>query len=111
MAYYSKQEICGVDVSKFPILTEEEKRDLLQKSRAGDAVARDVLICGSLRLVYAIIARFSVVTDELFAVGRSGLLKAVDAFDLNWDMKFSTYAVPMIIAEIRRYLREKKKEQ
>ena len=111
MARYSKQEICGIDVSKFPVLTEEEKRDLLQKSRAGDAVARDVLICGSLSLVYAIIARFSVFTDELFAVGHSGLLKAVDAFDLNWDMKFSTYAVPMIIAEIRRYLREKKKEQ
>ncbi len=107
--YYNKVEICGVNTSKLKTLTDEEKRDLLQKSQAGDSAARDELIYGNLRLVLSIIQRFSgrrESADDLFQVGCIGLVKAVDNFNLALDVKFSTYAVPMIIGEIRRYLRD-----
>ncbi len=107
--YYNKVEICGVNTSKLKTLTDEEKRDLLQKSQAGDSAARDELIYGNLRLVLSIIQRFSgrkENADDLFQVGCIGLIKAVDNFNLALDVKFSTYAVPMIIGEIRRYLRD-----
>ena len=107
--YYNKVEICGVNTSKLKTLTDEEKRTLLEKSRAGDKAARDELIYGNLRLVLSIIQRFSgrrESADDLFQVGCIGLVKAVDHFNLALDVKFSTYAVPMIIGEIRRYLRD-----
>ncbi|MBO7341616.1 MAG: RNA polymerase sporulation sigma factor SigG [Clostridia bacterium] len=107
--YYNKVEICGVNTSKLKTLTDEEKRDLLQKSQAGDSAARDELIYGNLRLVLSISQRFSgrrESADDLFQVGCIGLVKAVDNFNLALDVKFSTYAVPMIIGEIRRYLRD-----
>ena len=107
--YYNKVEICGVNTSKLKTLTDEEKRELLQRAKAGDSVARDELIYGNLRLVLSIIQRFSgrrENVDDLFQVGCIGLIKAVDNFNLELDVKFSTYAVPMIIGEIRRYLRD-----
>lgn len=107
--YYNKVEICGVNTSNLKILTDEEKRTLLQKSQAGDMQARNELICGNLRLVLSIIQRFTgrkENMDDLFQVGCIGLIKAVDHFNLDLDVKFSTYAVPMIIGEIRRYLRD-----
>lgn len=107
--YYNKVQICGVNTSKLKTLTDEEKRTLLQKSQAGDAAAREELIYGNLRLVLSIIQRFSgrkENVDDLFQVGCIGLIKAVDHFNLALDVKFSTYAVPMIIGEIRRYLRD-----
>ncbi len=107
--YYNKVEICGVNTSKLKTLTDEEKRELLKKSQAGDSAARDELIYGNLRLVLSIIQRFSgrkESADDLFQVGCIGLVKAVDNFNLALDVKFSTYAVPMIIGEIRRYLRD-----
>ena len=107
--YYNKVEICGVNTSKLKTLTDEEKRDLLQRAKSGDGSARDELIYGNLRLVLSIIQRFSgrrENVDDLFQVGCIGLIKAVDNFNLELDVKFSTYAVPMIIGEIRRYLRD-----
>ena len=107
--YYNKVEICGVNTSKLKTLTDEEKRELLQRSKEGDGAARDELIYGNLRLVLSIIQRFSgrrENVDDLFQVGCIGLVKAVDNFNLELDVKFSTYAVPMIIGEIRRYLRD-----
>lgn len=107
--YYNKVEICGVNTSKLKTLTDEEKRDLLEKSKSGDTDARSKLIYGNLRLVLSIIQRFSnrrEDLDDLFQVGCVGLIKAVDNFNLDLDVKFSTYAVPMIIGEIRRYLRD-----
>ncbi len=107
--YYNKVEICGVNTSQLKILTDEEKRDLLLKTRAGDAAAREELINGNLRLVLSIIQRFTgrrENLDDLFQVGCIGLVKAVDHFNVDMDVKFSTYAVPMIIGEIRRYLRD-----
>ncbi len=107
--YYNKVEICGVNTSKLKTLTDEEKRTLLQKAKEGDSAARDELIYGNLRLVLSIIQRFSgrkENADDLFQVGCIGLVKAVDNFNLELDVKFSTYAVPMIIGEIRRYLRD-----
>ena len=107
--YYNKVEICGVNTSKLKTLSDEEKRVLLQKAQAGDLAARDELIYGNLRLVLSIIQRFSgrkENADDLFQVGCIGLIKAVDNFNLELDVKFSTYAVPMIIGEIRRYLRD-----
>lgn len=107
--YYNKVEICGVNTAKLKTLTDEEKRTLLQRSKAGDSAARDELIYGNLRLVLSIIQRFSgrrENVDDLFQVGCIGLIKAVDNFNLDLDVKFSTYAVPMIIGEIRRYLRD-----
>ena len=107
--YYNKVEICGVNTSHLKLLTDEEKRDLLLKTRAGDEEARKELINGNLRLVLSIIQRFTgrrENQDDLFQVGCIGLVKAVDNFNVEMDVKFSTYAVPMIIGEIRRYLRD-----
>ena len=107
--YYNKVEICGVNTSELKVLSDEEKRDLLVKTRAGDEEARKELINGNLRLVLSIIQRFTgrrESMDDLFQVGCIGLVKAVDHFNIDMDVKFSTYAVPMIIGEIRRYLRD-----
>ncbi len=107
--YYGKVEICGVDTAKLTVLSDEEKRALLVRVRAGDASAREKLICGNLRLVLSIVQRFAgkkEPSDDLFQVGCIGLVKAVDNFNVEMNVKFSTYAVPMIIGEIRRYLRD-----
>lgn len=107
--YYNKVEICGVNTSTLKVLTEEEKRSLLLRSKAGDSLARQELIYGNLRLVLSIVQRFTgrkENLDDLFQVGCIGLCKAVDNFNIELDVKFSTYAVPMIIGEIRRYLRD-----
>ena len=105
----NKVEICGVDTATLPILKEEEKRALLLKSRAGDKEAKDALIMGNLRLVLSVISRFNPKhdsKDDLFQVGCIGLIKAINNFNLELDVRFSTYAVPMIIGEIRRYQRD-----
>ena len=107
--YYNKVEICGVNTSNLKTLTDEEKNVLLKKSKNGDYEARQELINGNLRLVLSIIQRFTnrkENMDDLFQVGCIGLVKAVDNFNTDYDVKFSTYAVPMIIGEIRRYLRD-----
>lgn len=107
--YYNKVEICGINTSKLKTLTSEEQRDLLYKTKSGDAEARRKLIDGNLRLVLSIIQRFTnrkENLDDLFQVGCIGLIKAVDNFNVDLDVKFSTYAVPMIIGEVRRYLRD-----
>ncbi|MBE6604425.1 MAG: RNA polymerase sporulation sigma factor SigG [Ruminococcaceae bacterium] len=107
--YKNKVEICGINTSDLKTLTDEEKRLLLDKMKAGDSAARDELIYGNLRLVLSIIQRFSgrrENPDDLFQVGCIGLIKAVDNFNTELDVKFSTYAVPMIIGEIRRYIRD-----
>ncbi len=107
--YYNKVEICGVNTSKLKVLTDEEKKTLLKKTKEGDPEARQELIYGNLRLVLSIIQRFTnrkENMDDLFQVGCIGLVKAVDHFNIDLDVKFSTYAVPMIIGEIRRYLRD-----
>ena len=107
--YFNKVEICGVNTAKLNVLNDEEKRDLLIKSKNGDMQARQELIYGNLRLVLSIIQRFTGRRDnldDLFQVGCIGLVKAVDNFNTELDVKFSTYAVPMIIGEIRRYLRD-----
>ena len=105
----NKVEICGVNTSKLKTLTDKEKRELLERSHHGDKAARDELIAGNLRLVLSIVQRFSSRgedPDDLFQVGCVGLIKSIDNFDLGQDVKFSTYAVPMIIGEIRRFLRD-----
>lgn len=102
-------EICGVDTSELKTLTEEEKRELLARAQAGDLEARDTLTMGNLRLVLSVIQRFNPKNesiDDLFQVGCLGLIKAIDNFNLGMDVRFSTYAVPMIIGEIRRYQRD-----
>ena len=107
--YYNKVEICGLNTSDLKTLTDEEKRELLIKCKAGDENARKDLIYGNLRLVLSIVQRFSgrkENMDDLFQVGCIGLVKAVDHFNIDLEVKFSTYAVPMIIGEIRRYLRD-----
>ncbi len=106
---YNKVEICGVNTAKLKVLTEEEKRELLLKTKNGDLSAREELINGNLRLVLSVIQSFknrNENPDDLFQVGCIGLIKAIDHFDYNLDVKFSTYAVPMIIGELRRYLRD-----
>ena len=106
---YSKVEICGVDTSKLKVLKEKEKIELLKKVRNGDLAAREQLINGNLKLVLSVIQRFlnrGENPDDLFQVGCIGLIKAIDNFDLSQNVQFSTYAVPMIIGEIRRYLRD-----
>ena len=105
----NKVEICGVNTSRLKTLTESEKRELLVKAHGGDSEARDRLVMGNLRLVLSVIQRFSSrrdSMDDLFQVGCIGLMKAIDNFKLDLDVKFSTYAVPMIIGEVRRYLRD-----
>lgn len=107
--HYNKVEICGVNTSKLTVLTESEKEDLLKKVKSGDKKARDELINGNLRLVLSVIQRFTSRgenPDDLFQVGCIGLIKSIDNFDISHNVKFSTYAVPMIIGEIRRYLRD-----
>lgn len=107
--YYNKVEICGVNTSNLKTLTDDEKSELLKKAKNGDSSARQELINGNLRLVLSIIQRFTnrkENMDDLFQVGCIGLVKAVDNFNTDYDVKFSTYAVPMIIGEIRRYLRD-----
>ena len=107
--YYNKVEICGVNTSHLKVLTDEEKKELLLRMKGGDEEARAELINGNLRLVLSIIQRFTgrkENLDDLFQVGCIGLVKAVDNFNTDLDVKFSTYAVPMIIGEIRRYLRD-----
>jgi RNA polymerase sporulation-specific sigma factor len=102
-------EICGVDTSELKTLREEEKRELLVRAQAGDLAARDELTMGNLRLVLSVIQRFNPKNesiDDLFQVGCLGLLKAIDNFNLDMEVRFSTYAVPMIIGEIRRYQRD-----
>lgn len=108
MALY-KVEICGVNTSKLPLLKNAEKEVLFQRIQSGDKEARELYIKGNLRLVLSIIQRFSNSNenvDDLFQIGCIGLMKAIDNFDLSQNVKFSTYAVPMIIGEIRRYLRD-----
>lgn len=105
----NKVEICGVNTSKLPILSNEEKERLFNKILEGSQDARDQYILGNLRLVLSIIQRFNnrgESVDDLFQVGCIGLMKAIDNFDITQNVKFSTYAVPMIIGEIRRYLRD-----
>ena len=104
-----KVEICGVNTSKLKVLKNEETRALLLKAKEGDQQAREELISGNLRLVLSVIQRFSnrgENADDLFQVGCIGLMKAIDNFNTDLDVKFSTYGVPMIIGEIRRYLRD-----
>lgn len=104
-----KVEICGVNTAKLKVLKSEESLELLRKARKGDQKAREELISGNLRLVLSVIQRFSgrgENVDDLFQVGCIGLIKAIDNFDVNMDVRFSTYGVPMIIGEIRRYLRD-----
>ncbi len=106
---YSKVEICGVNTSKLKVLRESEKVELLRRMRDGDASAREELISGNLRLVLSVVQRFvnrGENPDDLFQVGCIGLIKAIDNFDVEQNVRFSTYAVPMIIGEIRRYLRD-----
>ena len=105
----SKVEICGVNTSKLPVLSNEEKNELFIRIKDGDSEAREKFIQGNLRLVLSIIQRFNgrgENADDLFQVGCVGLIKAIDNFDTTLNVQFSTYAVPMIIGEIRRYLRD-----
>ena len=107
--YYNKVEICGVNTSELKVLNDAEKKALLFRIKQGDEDARQELISGNLRLVLSVVQRFSgrkENLDDLFQVGCIGLVKAVDNFNTELDVKFSTYAVPMIIGEIRRYLRD-----
>lgn len=106
---YSKVDICGVNTSKLRVLRESEKAELLRRMHDGDVSARDELISGNLRLVLSVVQRFAnrgENPDDLFQVGCIGLIKAIDNFDIEQNVRFSTYAVPMIIGEIRRYLRD-----
>lgn len=105
----NKVMICGVNTSKLPLLSEDEKKELFIRIEQGDKNAREQFIKGNLRLVLSVIQRFSNASenaDDLFQVGCIGLMKAIDNFDRSLDVKFSTYAVPMIIGECRRYLRD-----
>lgn len=105
----NKVEICGVNTSRLTVLKESEKIELIKKSRTGDVFSREKLINGNLRLVLSVIQKFSnrgENLDDLFQVGCIGLIKAIDNFDCEHGVKFSTYAVPMIIGEVRRHLRD-----
>ncbi|WP_300346758.1 RNA polymerase sporulation sigma factor SigG [Clostridium sp.] len=105
----NKVEICGVNTAKLPVLKEKEMKELLLQMQSGDNSAREKFIKGNLRLVLSVIQRFNnrgENVDDLFQVGCIGLMKSIDNFDLSQNVKFSTYAVPMIIGEIRRYLRD-----
>lgn len=105
----NKVEICGVNTAKLPVLSNEEKNELFVKIKNGDNNARKAFVNGNLRLVLSVIQRFrgrGESADDLFQVGCVGLIKAIDNFDLTQGVQFSTYAVPMIIGEVRRYLRD-----
>ena len=107
--YYSKVEICGVNTAKLKVLKEKEKTELLKRVRQGDEKAREELINGNLRLVLSVVQKFTnrgENLDDLFQVGCIGLIKAIDHFDPEQGVRFSTYGVPMIVGEIRRYLRD-----
>lgn len=104
-----KVEICGVNTSSLPVLKREEKQKLMLRIKEGDKSAREEFVNGNLRLVLSVIQRFSQrgeYMDDLFQIGCIGLIKAIDNFDLSQNVQFSTYAVPMIIGEVRRYLRD-----
>lgn len=106
---YNKVEICGVNTARLKVLEEKEKQTLLERAAQGDREAREQLIAGNLRLVLSVIQRFTARADDpddLFQVGCVGLIKAVDHFDVSQNVRFSTYAVPMIVGEVRRYLRD-----
>ena len=106
---YNKVELCGVNTAELPVLSEQEKHRLLTRARAGDAAARQSMIEGNLRLVLSVVQRFAQRgenLDDLFQVGCIGLIKAIDNFDITQPVRFSTYGVPMIVGEIRRYLRD-----
>ena len=106
---YNKVELCGVNTAELPILSEQEKRDLLTRARAGDKEARQSMIEGNLRLVLSVVQRFAgrgENMDDLFQVGCIGLIKAIDNFDPSLNVRFSTYGVPMIVGEVKRYLRD-----
>lgn len=105
----NKVEICGVNTSKLPVLSREKKKELFERIKQGDEEAREEFVYGNLRLVLSVMKRFSIRNenaDDLFQVGCVGLIKAIDNFDTSQNVQFSTYAVPMIIGEIRRYLRD-----
>lgn len=107
--YPGKVELCGVDTSQLPVLSEAEKSALIRAARAGDAQARQEMIRGNLRLVLSVVQKFSnrgENPDDLFQVGCIGLIKAIDNFDPALNVRFSTYGVPMIVGEIRRFLRD-----
>ena len=109
MQYYNKVEICGINTAKLKVLTEKENQELLKKAKAGDKTARNKLIEGNLRLVLSVVQRFANRNenmDDLFQVGVIGLIKAIDNFRLDLNVRLSTYVVPMCIGEIRRYLRD-----
>ncbi len=106
---FNKVEICGVNTAKLKVLKESEKMDLLRRMHAGETSARNELVNGNLRLVLSVVQRFTnrgENLDDLFQIGCIGLIKAIDNFDVSQNVRFSTYAVPMIIGEIRRYLRD-----
>ena len=106
---YNKVEICGVNTANLKVLSESEKMRLLREMRAGNRTAREELVNGNLRLVLSVIQRFTQRgenLDDLFQVGCIGLIKSIDNFDISQNVRFSTYAVPMIIGEIRRFLRD-----
>lgn len=105
----NKVEICGVNTAKLPVLSNEEKTELLKRIKNGDQKAREEFVNGNLKLVLSVIKRFygrGENLDDLFQIGCIGLIKAMDNFDLEQNVQFSTYAVPMIVGEIRRYLRD-----
>ena len=109
MQYKNKVEICGIDTSSLKVLKEEKKIELIRRAHNGDRFARDEMIQGNLKLVLSVIQRFSnrgEPLDDLFQVGCMGLIKAIDNFNTDLQVRFSTYAVPMIIGEVRRYLRD-----
>ncbi len=107
--YYQKVEICGINTSKLPMLKEQEKVELIKKAQSGDTKARQDMIYGNLRLVLSVVQRFAgrrESMDDLFQVGCIGLMKAIDNFNLSLGLRFSTYGQPMIVGEIRRFLRD-----
>ena len=109
MQYKNKVEICGIDTSSLKVLREDKKLELIRRAHNGDRIARDEMIRGNLKLVLSVIQRFSnrgEPLDDLFQVGCMGLIKAIDNFNTDLQVRFSTYAVPMIIGEVRRYLRD-----
>lgn len=113
MAKY-KVEISGVDTNHITVLSNEEMNELFKKTKEGDLFARDLLVEGNLKLVLSILKRFQHRTenmDDLFQIGCVGLLKAIDNFDLGHEVRFSTYAVPMILGEVRRYLRDNNRDR
>ena len=106
---FNKVEICNIDTSELSTLSEDEKQELLRRTREGDTAAREKLILGNLRLVLSVVGRFNPKhdsADDLFQVGCVGLIKAIDNFNPDFEVRFSTYAVPMIIGELRRYQRD-----